>query len=369
MKYILLTLTGFLFAVLQSSCNDLNSHKNNQLHPKFDADQENINSLMHNDIEDQEIINLKNRFQKLSLLDEIDEGYIFGNITDIEFDNNFNLYLLDLDQVKVFKVWDSEIDTLGSKGRGPGEMLFPWSLEIDSLNNIYVSDLQRGITNIKSNEEEVDILTRSSYSDLKKTDNGFFLRKEMIMSPNPEGKINTIDFYDVLEDTITYSFGNAYKNRNQLAVQNYSSGLMEYLKSNNIILTINIHSPYLYAYKSGEEIWKRKIENFISFEMTSTDEPLSIKYHTKFTEKENKYDEIKTLEQISDKYVLIQILRASFDDNSNKRGEIKLKSYILDSELGQAYRIDDMHQVVAIKDNRLVIHEKTDNSNLKLYSF
>lgn len=354
------------FLLLLIGCSAKESN-NKQSHPIFSTETESTELLVSQNKEDNRIEELANRFNSSSVIDEVDKNIVFGRISDIEFDVDSNIYLLDQDQVRVFKYNDSKIDTFGSKGRGPGEMIFPLGMDINHLGEIYVSDFRRGITRIK--RKETNKYSTYAYSDIKKAKNGFYLRKAMIASPNPEGRLKTIDFIKNFSDSISYSFGKAYISKNRLAVRNYSSGLIEYVDHNNLLISINDHSPFLYAYKNGSEVWKRKISDFIPFEMVSTEIPLAIKYHKKFTEEGEIYDHVETIEVIEDEYVLLQILRGSSDDHGGRIGELNLRSYILDSNTGKAFRINDLPKIFSIHNSKFVALKKNNQSTLKLFSF
>ncbi len=73
-----------------------------------------------------------------------DENILFYMPSDIAFDGQGNVYVLDSGnhRVQKFSPDGAFVKTFGSKGQGPGEFYFPGSLDIDSQGNIYVEDTE-----------------------------------------------------------------------------------------------------------------------------------------------------------------------------------------------------------------------------------
>lgn len=72
------------------------------------------------------------------------ENVLFHMPTDIVFDSQGNMYVLDFGNHRIQK-YDSDfnyITTIGRKGQGPGEFVYPQSLDIDDQGYLYVSDPQ-----------------------------------------------------------------------------------------------------------------------------------------------------------------------------------------------------------------------------------
>jgi uncharacterized protein YpiB (UPF0302 family) len=361
-----------IFFIYSTGCNS-GDLRNEQTHPQFDEEYFiGLENLVENELNSAGIEEIKVKFQNAKLLGKIDSALVLGTIADIEFDDANNLYLLDQSQIKILKMdKDGSIDSLGRKGSGPGEMLFPSSMEIINDQNIVVGDIQRGLVHISQNaderiEDDLHFVSGTSYSDIKRSGRGFYLRKSMIIEPNARGEIYTIDFYDAEEDAITYSFGNAYKSGNRLAVRSYSSGLIEYVSENNMVISSNIHSPIISAYVDGALVWERKVNGFIPFRMVSTDNPEQISYHKDFTQKENEFDELVTLLSLVDDLVLVQIQRGQRSRNIEDK---VITSYILDTNIGKALKFDSLPRILAVTTDRFVTLEETGNSKYKLYSF
>ncbi|MFB0564178.1 MAG: NHL repeat-containing protein [Candidatus Aminicenantaceae bacterium] len=75
-------------------------------------------------------------------LDADDENVAFYFPSDISFDSQGNLYILDSGNHRIQK-FDSQgryIATIGGKGQGPAEFYFPLSLDVDSGGYLYISD-------------------------------------------------------------------------------------------------------------------------------------------------------------------------------------------------------------------------------------
>ncbi len=71
-----------------------------------------------------------------------DENVLFYMPSDIAFDSNGNIYVLDSGnhRIQKFSHEGKYITTIGNKGQGPGEFIYPLSLDIDAHGYLYISD-------------------------------------------------------------------------------------------------------------------------------------------------------------------------------------------------------------------------------------
>jgi hypothetical protein len=71
-----------------------------------------------------------------------DDSFLFYLPSDIAFDNKGNMYILDSGnhRIQKFTPDGKYITTIGNKGQGPAEFVYPLSLEVDSKGYLYVSD-------------------------------------------------------------------------------------------------------------------------------------------------------------------------------------------------------------------------------------
>lgn len=316
------------------------------------------------------MVNLKERLINAQFDSSLDKNKIFGIIADVEIDAQNNIYFLDQDQIELFKFTQHSLDTLGNQGRGPGELQFPLKMDL-SKNSILVADMIKGVISISKNISDSlknnDIIYDQAYTDIKIGAGGYYLRK-MLASPNPKGNQKTIDYYDIESDTVKYSFGDAYISDNRLAVRQYSRGFIEYVPKNNIVLSINYHSPKLSAYKNGILVWERIVPDFQPFEMISHNiDPISIEYHDKYRENDASYDEIKTLLTVNEDIVLLQILRNQ--RNSELEGKKSPISYLIDTNSKEALFTNKLPQIMAFGDSLFVALELKNDSKFQVYSF
>jgi hypothetical protein len=82
--------------------------------------------------------------EDLAIGNEKDENYMFYRASDIELDNQDNIYLLDSGNCRVqkFDRNGNYLQTIGRKGQGPGEFENPFRILVDGQNNIYVSGMR-----------------------------------------------------------------------------------------------------------------------------------------------------------------------------------------------------------------------------------
>jgi hypothetical protein len=77
-----------------------------------------------------------------------DEGpTLFGEITDVAIDGDFNIYILDRTNhsVRAFSRTGRFLGSAGRAGRGPGDLSWPISLFHDGVSRLYVFDHVNGI--------------------------------------------------------------------------------------------------------------------------------------------------------------------------------------------------------------------------------
>jgi hypothetical protein len=81
--------------------------------------------------------------EDLQIGNENDDNYIFGQIIDIEIDDEGSIYVADLRLARIQK-YDKNgcfLQTIGKKGRGPGEYEAPWGILFHRPSNcLYVRD-------------------------------------------------------------------------------------------------------------------------------------------------------------------------------------------------------------------------------------
>ncbi len=81
--------------------------------------------------------------RNLGELDSDDDNVLFFQPSDIAFDADGNLYVLDAgnQRIQKFSAEGKYLSTIGRRGEGPGELQFPLSLDIDAQGYMYVPDM------------------------------------------------------------------------------------------------------------------------------------------------------------------------------------------------------------------------------------
>ncbi|MFC1563850.1 6-bladed beta-propeller [candidate division KSB1 bacterium] len=94
---------------------------------------------------------------RIGSLDGIDENYMLYRPYDLAFDKDSNVYVLDKGNFRIQK-YDADgryVSTTGSRGMGPGEFENPMSLDVDSDNNLYISEHRKFIRILNSSGNEI----------------------------------------------------------------------------------------------------------------------------------------------------------------------------------------------------------------------
>jgi len=104
--------------------------------------------------------------QEIGGIDVKDKSYVMSEIKDLFRDKKGNLFIIDFGNhtIKKFDKDGKFIKNYGRKGQGPGEFLFPTSINVDHDENIYVLDyLVRKIIILNSYGEEIKRFTLNNF--------------------------------------------------------------------------------------------------------------------------------------------------------------------------------------------------------------
>jgi len=80
--------------------------------------------------------------EDLSIGREDDDNYVFYGVSNIDVDDQGNIYVLEGGNCRLqkFDLTGQYLQTIGKKGQGPGEFEGPSRLFLDKENNIYISE-------------------------------------------------------------------------------------------------------------------------------------------------------------------------------------------------------------------------------------
>ena len=92
---------------------------------------------------------IKSKSERISLKlvrtwgDNDQDGYYFKTPTDIAFDNNNHIYIVDsaLNCINVFSSGGQFVRKIGKRGQGPSDLLTPLHIGIDKNNIIWVCEI------------------------------------------------------------------------------------------------------------------------------------------------------------------------------------------------------------------------------------
>lgn len=314
---------------------------------------------------------LSSRLNVAQFIIEPGKELILGSVSDIEIDEEDQLYLLDSDQLHIFRIntKNGSVDTLSKKGRGPGEILHPTAIEVRN-QSLYISDESIGITsiNITDRSDTKVLLSDISIMDFAVTDAGIFLKKRNII-PNPNNLLKTFEFYDFNSKTITNEFGDGYVHEHGFPVNSYTLGAIEFVQDENMLIAINRYTPIISGYLDGELTWQRKLNEFKQYEILSFNRGYRI--HEKHTheneERRVPYDYVSTIKHIKNGIMILQVNTLKWGVRDKK--DQKLKTFLINSRNGESTQINDMPKIMAITGNKFVAFEQTKDSMYKLYQF
>jgi hypothetical protein len=317
---------------------------------------------------------LSQKFENSKFVSNISENHVLGHIQDVELDEFDNVYLADTDQVRVFKInlATDKVDTLGKKGRGPGEILAPNAIQVWN-NNIYIADDVSGIIAIDISDRNnfTHIFRELGIKDISLSNEGIFIKRPPRVAGvgNFQGT-HSIEFISFDTHDIKKRFGGNYNHKHQLAVANYSEGKIKYIFDSNIIVTGNYFSPVITAYKNGEVWWQRRINNYKQYESKTT--PTQITVHDKHLS-HNRSDRepfhiLATIEDIEKGIIIIQF-ETRIWPAINIHEEGKLITYLVDSKTGESIRIMDMPLIMATNELGYIAKEIDNGPSYNYYKF
>jgi len=106
--------------------------------------------------------------------EDVDENYMFRRVSDIEVDEEGNIYVLDSIECRIQK-YDKDgkyLKTIGRKGEGPGEFQRASSMYFDSEGKLYVNEFRKIHIFEKNGVFEKTIIPKSPLSNFGVTKKG-----------------------------------------------------------------------------------------------------------------------------------------------------------------------------------------------------
>jgi len=109
--------------------------------------------------------------------EDVDENYMFRRVSDIEVDEEGNIYVLDSRECRIQK-YDKNgryLKTIGRKGEGPGEFQRPGRITFDARRKLYVDEYKKIIIFEEDGTFEKNVNTDFHVSSYLVTKEGKFL--------------------------------------------------------------------------------------------------------------------------------------------------------------------------------------------------
>lgn len=212
---------------------------------------------------------------------EKDKNTMFTNPSDIAFDKEGNMYVLDGGDcvIKKFDVNKKFLYSFGRKGKGPGEMTFPNNLAVDSKGNIYAFDFGNFRINIYSPEGKSTGTIATKYSNYDFTilnDGRFIIRNPYLDGGSglKEGNVPLFQITNQKGDKLkefgqgVYFTNKIYKlggnrlnfcvdeNQNTYAAFLFQNRIDKYDKNGNAVFKIKRKPPVDRRLPEGKDMYK-----------------------------------------------------------------------------------------------------------------
>jgi len=207
---------------------------------------------------------IRNNSVKINKIFSIDSEKIVLSVTDIDVDEEENIYILDeeANNIKIFNKYGKCVKTFGRKGQGPGEFLYPWSIHYNPYNGyILINDfMSKALISFNKNGQFMEKLENFHLGQIEKlsiTKNGNILclakrsstyNKDALILLSSDMKIKKEISYFIKKklpilESITSKFHFAIDEQNQLIWGHSSENVINIQSMDGNIKRI-IHNEY-----------------------------------------------------------------------------------------------------------------------------
>lgn len=210
-------------------------------------------------------------------MDSLDDALIFFMPTDIAFDGQGNIYVLDSGnhRIQKFSPEGKYIATIGRQGQGPGEFQYPQSLSLDSEGYLYISDMGQKIHVLKPGGGEFNTLhlTGLELGNIRLTPAGKIVMGGgggmMIMSGGMDEDQELGKLLTVLdsEGKVVQEFGEKLDYKDLLMNRSGNQYHFAVDKLGNVYVAFDVQNRIEKYSPEGELLWKS--DRKLNFEATS----------------------------------------------------------------------------------------------------
>ncbi len=197
-----------------------------------------------------------------------DENIAFYMPSDIVFDAQGNWYILDTGnhRIQKFSPDGKYLDTIGSRGQGPGEMSYPVSLDIDPQGNLLVSDPNnqrvqillpdgKEYKTIRMTQGTIGVARILTTGQLVMNASGGFIMMGMGEEDKDKELPKLMKIID-LEGNTQKEFGTQHDYKNRMLNRRGNSVLFAVDKDNNIFLVFPFQNRIEKYSPEGKLLWK-----------------------------------------------------------------------------------------------------------------
>jgi len=186
--------------------------------------------------------------------DEMDENKIFYEPKDIVINSKGEIYILEANWIKVFDRSGKHLRTMGGAGQGPGNLLDPHTLEVDSENNIVVYDY--GNRRIQILSSKGDFLGSFPSAQHSRSPLAITQKKEiLLLNRNQTSESSSLWFYLDYNGQILRERGEKKESTSTWASVNFLLTAFAYaLDEKDNLYVAAEYSPLLQIYTSTGEL-------------------------------------------------------------------------------------------------------------------
>jgi len=183
--------------------------------------------------------------------DDLDSARFFGAASDMDFDSEGNLYILDMPRcnVKKFDKDGNFLISFGNRGTGPGEFILPNALAV-VMDTIFVADINaRKFSKFNKNGEFIEFTNITGEMP------------QYLFSTKSDKFISLVNRYQRVEDDLYLSFYLGLFNTKFDSVLAFKGGKSQKIERDGDFNLLDFFTPYTWSLKKEQIFVARNSED------------------------------------------------------------------------------------------------------------